>query len=279
MLKLFFYHVKRIFEFGTSVFFNRTLIGFREKISSFNTLFILYWYSKVKKSNEEVTINFFEFKVIGPNASTLLYLFQEIFLGNEYNFRSSNSKPKIIDCGSNIGVSILYFKRLFPESEITAIEPNPYNFKYLKLNVEKNNLKNVELLNFCLSDKIGNERFYFENFETNNLIGSIFKARGKEYLFEAPAITLSSLLKHVEYDLIKIDIEGAERIVFKDLSNNNLLNCSKLFIIEYHHHQDMDDIFVQMINDFKSIGYGYNIKSNFSRIKSFQDILITFYQA
>jgi FkbM family methyltransferase len=43
--------------------------------------------------------------------------------------------PVIIDCGGNIGLSVLYFKYLFPNSVITVFEPSPPVFEILKENI------------------------------------------------------------------------------------------------------------------------------------------------
>src|SRR5580698_4044701 len=41
---------------------------------------------------------------------------------------SSGKRPLIIDCGSNIGVSVLWLTARYPEAHIVAIEPAPDNF-------------------------------------------------------------------------------------------------------------------------------------------------------
>jgi FkbM family methyltransferase len=60
-----------------------------------------------------------------------------------------------LDCGANIGLATLFFKRLYPESEIHAFEPDPETFKMLRRNVEQNSLSYVYLYNVALSDQQG----------------------------------------------------------------------------------------------------------------------------
>jgi FkbM family methyltransferase len=225
----------------------------------------------------EVTVNFFEYKVTGLNSDSLLYLFQEIFLSREYYFDCDIKSPKIIDCGANVGISILYFKRLFPSAEIIGIEPNPTAFRVLQKNIFDNKLKGVSLLNCCLSDHEGKERFYVEKIGTSNLSGSIFESRGSLFEVEVDAIKLSSIVGTGKFNLIKIDVEGAERQIFKDLVESDLLTCSEKYLLEYHHHQKMDNLFTTILDTFESKGYRYNLRAGFKNMGSFQDVVIAFF--
>ena len=59
-----------------------------------------------------------------PDSASYLSSREEIFDQQIYRFNTSNSKPYIVDCGANIGLSIIYFKQLFPNAEIVAFEPD-----------------------------------------------------------------------------------------------------------------------------------------------------------
>src|SRR5207248_649772 len=43
----------------------------------------------------------------GPN---LYVLYKDLFIRRVYHFEAERSDPRILDCGSNIGLSVLYFK-------------------------------------------------------------------------------------------------------------------------------------------------------------------------
>jgi FkbM family methyltransferase len=46
------------------------------------------------------------------------------------------TRPLVIDAGANIGASVCWFARTFPESHIVAFEPDPENFALLQRNTE-----------------------------------------------------------------------------------------------------------------------------------------------
>src|SRR5205807_3703122 len=58
-------------------------------------------------------------------------------------------RPKIIlDIGSNIGASIIYFHRQFPDANIFGFEPHPDTFRILQKNVAQ--LRGVMVFNYGL---------------------------------------------------------------------------------------------------------------------------------
>jgi hypothetical protein len=80
-------------------------------------------------------------------------LVEEIFIEQVYDVNVKTSSPVIIDCGSNIGISVLYFKIVFPGSTIRAFEPDTLTHDLLKKNIEANNLSGVQVFNCALSDQ------------------------------------------------------------------------------------------------------------------------------
>ncbi|HJS54352.1 MAG TPA: hypothetical protein VJ765_07410, partial [Chitinophagaceae bacterium] len=65
-------------------------------------------------------------------ADSLLFVagYEEIFKRENYKVAFSNNKPFIIDCGSSIRLSIIYFKTSYPQSKIIAFEPDPQFLRY-----------------------------------------------------------------------------------------------------------------------------------------------------
>ncbi|MCA6074101.1 FkbM family methyltransferase [Fulvivirga sedimenti] len=251
-----------------------------EKISAFATLSKLQVKRGInKKRNSKVKVDFLNYQFQGYDYRTIEHLFNEIFMSDEYYFESATPEPLIIDCGANIGMSILYFKSLYPGSRIIAFEANPYAFDLLEENVRENNLKDVELHNVALFDKETDISFFIGD-NIGTLMGSVKKGRSGESEMTVAAKRLSDYLKSFEHiDLIKIDVEGAEINILTDLLESSSLNKANEYIIEYHHNMGSDNSMLSFfLKKFEEHGYNYNLRTNFIEIDTFQDILIHFYK-
>lgn len=181
--------------------------------------------------------NFLKENVLGHQVNFFTYsqvinLFEEIFIHEVYKFDSRNSKPCIIDCGSNIGMSILYFKCLFPGSTIMAFEPDPEAFKLIRENVMQNELTNVTVLNFAL-DLAGGKAILFGNQKPGSLNNSLITSHDRRTGSIIDTKRLSEFIDH-SIDLLKIDVEGAEGKIIEDLIINKKLGAIKKLIIEFH---------------------------------------------
>lgn len=250
---------------------------FKEKIIIFKILNTLFFKSLFYKNRTEIVQDIFQFKVSANSYNTLSFLFKEIFVDNDYFFETDSDKPIIIDCGANIGISVLFFKFIYPDCSIVAFEPNPQAFKLLKKNVEQNNLKDIELHNLALTDKEGETEFFIGDNE-NFLLASTIAERGRGGIFKIKSDKLSNYLKD-QVDLIKIDIEGSENQVLNDLVLTGKIKNAENYIIEYHHRINGQKSFLStFIKPFEDANFEYNIKSSFGRIGVFQDVLLNFYK-
>ncbi|MFO0139717.1 MAG: FkbM family methyltransferase, partial [Cyanobacteriota bacterium] len=77
-----------------------------------------------------------------------------------YLFRSQRDAPVIIDCGSNYGVSILWFKKNYPDAKIVGVEADPAVFDMLFRNISRRNFSDVKLLHRAVSSKSGHIPFH-----------------------------------------------------------------------------------------------------------------------
>jgi FkbM family methyltransferase len=152
----------------------------------------------------------------------------ELFINEFYKFRSTTDRPRIIDCGSYIGTSILFFKVNYPNAVVTGFEPDEINFDIIKSNLAAWNFADTNVVNAAVWTT--NESLSFSakgsmdsRIETDNPEGGSKKT--------VKCVRLKDLLME-EIDFLKIDIEGAEHAVLSDCADN-LMNVRNLFV-EYH---------------------------------------------
>lgn len=179
-----------------------------------------------------------EYSVTYLCKKELVILEKEIFRDEIYNLDLKTDNPVIYDLGSHIGMSILYFKMKFPKSKIVAFEPNPNTFFILEENVENNKLENVYLNNFALGNKDLERELYIDCSDLNAFSTSSFTKdawNGKQKTI--PIIVESKKLSNYineDIDLLKIDTEGEELNILKDLEESKKLELVKNIILEYH---------------------------------------------
>jgi FkbM family methyltransferase len=161
-----------------------------------------------------------------PDAASFLASWEEIFDHEIYDFRTQSDTPRILDCGANVGVSCLYFKRRFPLARITAFEPDPKIFSYLKYNLDNAGISDVELCEKAVWNSETVLRFQSEGSDG----GRVESSSGTNGI-DVNTVRLRDYLSE-KIDLLKIDIEGAEVDVLIDIANF-LSNVNKIFV-EYH---------------------------------------------
>jgi len=180
----------------------------------------------------------FQYDIWAFDYVNIQLLFEEIFYRNEYYFKAKNRNPVIIDCGANIGFSIIFFKWLYPNSTIYGFEPDKRTFELLKKNIIKSKLKDVHLINAAVSSKSGNIDFFIDQEHPGNPAMSTRYGEKTKYKTIVQSISLSSFIKKnnlQNIDFIKMDIEGSEKEVLEDLDKNKMFKRIDKLIIEYHH--------------------------------------------
>jgi FkbM family methyltransferase len=227
--------------------------------------------------------------VLGARIRVLEYrafvdVFSEIFVRRDYFFEAGSPAPVILDCGSNIGMSVLFFKQLYPASRIIAFEPDPETFNVLQWNIQNNHLENVELHNQAIYPTDGFVEFYSDPNHPGSLAMSTARERfpGREVIsHKVEAVRLSPFIEG-EVDLLKMDIEGAELAVVIELAESGKLKWIQQMFIEYHHHMNpKEDHLSQLFRIFEENGFGYQIHCPFKRPftrRAFQDIQIYAYR-
>ena len=205
------------------------------------------------------------YSIFFSTYESMFGMFNEIFGHGVYKFVADNKTPLILDCGSNIGISILYFKSLYPNARIIGFEPCPETFEILQKNISSNNLKEVILHNKAVHDKEDTLSFYVSSQHISQGGWSIKGAPVHNYELHkqmVQAVTLSSYINE-PVDLLKMDIEGAEIMVLNELAASGKLSMIKQILLEYHHHMTdpSEDCFANILKIFEDYNFGYQFNS------------------
>jgi FkbM family methyltransferase len=190
-----------------------------------------------------------------PDARSFLAAFREIFVRNIYLFKAESPNPKIIDLGANIGLSVLYFKMLYPQSEICALEADPKIFEYLENNIRTNGFEDVMLVNKAAWKENATLKFASDGADGGRVVSAGEPAR----YVEVEAIDVSELVAKGVVDLLKIDIEGAEVDVLSRC-RDVLSNVQKIFV-EYHSKAGQIQNLSVLLEILESQGFRYHIQS------------------
>lgn len=148
-----------------------------------------------------------------------------------YNFETASETPYIIDCGANVGVSIVYFKKKYPNSEIVAFEPDKNVFAILEKNIQSRGYDNVTLINKGVWNHEGKIQFLTDGADGGSILTDAKEFVDKQPVAEIETTSLKPYLNR-KVDFLKIDIEGAEAIVIEDCQN--LLQNVQFIFIEHH---------------------------------------------
>ena len=250
----------------------------------------------LKKKIKKTVINTFYLRMIDKKNNTanitgnnikfesfnrLYHLFEEIFITQPYYFRTENKKPLIIDCGSHIGMSVMYFKLLYPEAKIICFEPNKHAFQILLENIAANRLLNVDPHDEAVMNYNGKTDFYINEENKFDVAMSTIKERVKNGTQTSVKATTLSMFIEQNIDFLKMDIEGAELSVLQELKNSGKLKYIKQTAIEFHHHIiENDDNFSQALELLEGEGFGYQLEGYSPHphsLNNYQDIMIFAY--
>ena len=172
--------------------------------------------------------------ILGPrlklvSAKVFGTLYREIFVREIYRFQCKHRAPFILDCGANIGLACIYFKRLYESARVICFEPERRAYDALCSNVEAFGLKGVELRNAAVWTCDGEARLWVDRQSTASRI--LLGADADGSVESIKTIRLRDMLNQ-DVAFLKMDIEGAEAAVLQDCGKR-LCHVEHLFV-EYH---------------------------------------------
>ena len=186
---------------------------------------------------------------------SIFHTYEEIFVREIYRFQAATKTPLIIDCGANIGFSILYFKKIFPQAQVIGFEPDPENFALLQSNLQQNPQFNQNIQLEKKAIWIHNEGI---SFQADGSEGSKINEAAAQGSTKVETQDLKELLRrYPSVDFLKVDIEGAENTVMPAVKEE-LHRVQNLFL-EYHGRTDELAQLNQLLIMFEQQGFSVYI--------------------
>lgn len=180
-----------------------------------------------------------------------LHGLHEIFLENIYNQKLPEN-AYILDCGAHIGLSVIYLKSICPSAHIVCFEPDKKNFDLLQKNISSHALKNIDAKN----EAVWNENTMLNFLQEGNMSSKIDTLNANNTV-KIKATRLKDYLNK-KIDFLKLDIEGAEYKVVKDIEEN--LNQVDRMFIEYHGAFSQNNELVEIFKIISNAGFEFYIK-------------------
>lgn len=248
----------------------------------FRPVSVLWSYIRLQFSSRKDTTSLKHARILDLDwyyfdSEIFLRLFQEIFVSQTYKADVTSEVPTIIDCGSNIGMSILYFKAMYPRANIIGFEPNPDQYAILEKNIAANGFNNVVIHQKAVGDATGTVDFFINEDSPGSLNMGLLSRRAEAPTIQVEVDLLSNYIPE-SVDLLKLDIEGAEESVLVDLEKSGKIANCKHIICEYHHHIDAGiDRLSNTLGILERAGFGYQLVASPGippTLDVYQDMLI-----
>ncbi len=214
-------------------------------------------YDKLNKTTSfPVDVSAMEYQWQVHHAQSFLNQFESIFVNHIYRFKNTTIAPIIIDCGANMGTSVLYFKKYYPQSQIHCFEPDSDIFKVLQCNVSRNQLSTVNLYHKAVWTQ--EESLFFEKDGAQSGKISVQPHEAK-----VSCIRLLEFMRNFEViDFLKLDIEGAELPVLLDIQDE-LYKVKNLFV-EYHSYKNKKQQLSVLLHLLEQKGFRYFIGGHYN---------------
>ena len=197
------------------------------------------------------------------NPSSDLDVFCQVWTDQHYRavvkymrkWVTATDELRIIDAGANVGFTTLYLKAQFPNAHVISLEPEESNYAQMTHNVARNALENVTPLQAGLWKS---QAFLEVGRDTYDQREWSFYVREVPGPTTLPGYDVQALLRQARWDsvdLLKMDIEGAERYLFADdHAAAQTLGNVRFLALEIH---DADDLRARIYRQLRQRGFEF----------------------
>jgi len=187
-----------------------------------------------------VRIKGIKFPIRFRRVSTDRYVIAEVLLRDQYAcLRGRAGVRAIVDAGANIGTASVDFMNQYPEARVVALEPDPGNYDLLAQNLRPYGPRAIALRRalWHTSEHLSVVRGEFrDGGEWSVQVKPVTGTSSSQGLPDVAGTSLPDLLDEFQIDrvdILKIDIEGAERLLLPE-PLGTMLDRVGILAIELH---------------------------------------------
>lgn len=190
------------------------------------------------------------------DAGSVWPQWEEIFLRGSLDFHTDAPAPRILDCGANVGIASLYFKRRYPKARVTAFEADPSLAQICRRNLDANGAADVDVQAAAAWTTTGQIEFVAEGSDSGAIASLEPSVQGRRVA--VPAVRFRDWLQET-IDFVKLDIEGAELAVLEDCHDR--LDVVRNLSIEVHEFDPARRITGTLFELLTDAGFVFDLKS------------------
>jgi FkbM family methyltransferase len=165
-------------------------------------------------------------------SGTDMKVFEQVYVDRQYDLKTVEPPRLIIDAGAHVGCASVFFALRFPDCTIVAIEPEPVNFALLCQNVAP--YPNVIPIRGALWHR--QEAVTVADPDADSWSFQVAPA-SSDARGTIVGLTIDEILAWCsasKIDILKLDIEGAEKEIFATGHSARWLNDVRMMVVELH---------------------------------------------
>jgi FkbM family methyltransferase len=180
----------------------------------------------------------------------------------------------VVDIGANMGVFSLWAANRCPKGRVIAIEPTSV-LQCLDLSAERNGMSNIKSIKAGIGTdgeqikittypgfNIINHQAQWASPRITQFLIKTFISRKRAVTETAPCVSLDEVMKDLErVDFLKVDCEGAEYVMFEQLSDDAWARIGRI-AMEFHEYSPDHD-HQRLVKLMQQKGFEVEVETNF----------------
>ena len=188
-------------------------------------------------------------------------VFNQVILSREYRIDEVSNPQFIIDAGANIGLTSLFYHKEYPSARIFAVEMEAGNYDLLKKNTAQ--ISNISAVNKALwSDSTP---IYMTRSTSKDSHSVGLQSEFSELVQTITILEIIDKFKLTSIDILKMDIEGAEKEIFSK-GVDSWLPMVKYLIVELHD-RFLSGCSMSLFNALSNYEYSMSVRGELVIIK------------